>query len=570
MTTTILGGDCRSVLATLPDGLAQCCVTSPPYFGLRDYGHAEQIGAEATPDAYVAEMVAVFREVRRVLANDGTVWLNLGDSYSRTGGTDRKVSPTALAGNTRNSIKMAGDRTSVAPQGLADKQLLMMPARVALALQADGWWLRSDIIWAKPNPMPESVKGSHFTRHMVTIFDYERLSGLPYVSERAGDNWAGDMPSLSEIESPRGKAPLSAKSEGYGYGQGSRETGRREGKASPVFSIGAGQEEQSSLRSHAEGQGYAGQVEPEAQDNRTGETDGSGVSSGDEVSATQDYPKEKSGFCLHQDGQNGCKEAQSLRKTESGNCSRSAVYSRDVAGPSGSAQAPLSLLQTAEGFDPGSRHPRQQGGEAHQGEHRASLPKLQLKERQQNCSSLLVGCPGCDICSRHHGYTFHLSAGRPTSAHEHVFLLTKQSTYFYDADALREKSAASTVARLGQDVAAQAGSTRANGGSKTNGPMRAVGSESRNARNVWTIATQSYTGAHFATMPPELVERCIKAGSKPGDMVLDPFGGAGTTGLVADRLGRNATLIELNPSYAELARNRIKGDAGMFARVQVA
>jgi len=263
----------------------------------------------------VAELVAVFREVRRVLADDGCVFLNLGDSYSRTGGTDRKVSATAKVGNTRNTMVANGDRTSVAPAGLGNKQLLMIPARVALALQADGWWLRSDIIWHKPNPMPESV------------------------------------------------------------------------------------------------------------------TD------------------------------------------------------------------------------------------------------------------------------------------RPTSAHEHVFLLTKQERYFYNADAIREKSQASSLVRLAQNVAAQAGSTRANGGAKTNGVMRAVGGEDRNARNVWTIATQPFKSAHFATMPPALAERCILAGSRPGDTVLDPFGGAGTTGLVADRLGRNGLLIELNPAYATLGGNRIGDDAGLFASV---
>ena len=97
MSVTVLEGDSRTVLATLPDASVQCCVTSPPYFGLRDYGHDGQIGLEATPDDYVAEMVALFREVRRVLKDDGTLWLNLGDSYARTGGTDKKVSETGRA-----------------------------------------------------------------------------------------------------------------------------------------------------------------------------------------------------------------------------------------------------------------------------------------------------------------------------------------------------------------------------------------------------------------------------------------------------------------------------------------
>jgi DNA modification methylase len=315
VSVTVIEGDSREVLATLPSESAQCCVTSPPYFGLRDYGNDGQIGLEATPDAYVAELVAVFREVRRVLKDDGTLWLNLGDSYARTGGTDRKVSETAQVGSTRNTLLQIQNRTTTAAQfGAKEKDLLGIPWRVAFALQADGWYLRSDIIWHKPNPMPESV------------------------------------------------------------------------------------------------------------------TD------------------------------------------------------------------------------------------------------------------------------------------RPTKAHEYVFLLSKSPRYFYDAAAIAEPATESTVARLAQPtLATQRGSDRVPG--KTNGTMKAVGSDTRNARTVWSITTKPFKGAHFATMPSELAERCIRAGSAAGDMVLDPFGGAGTTGLVADQLERDATLIELNPTYAAMARARIADDAPLFAEV---
>ncbi len=151
-------GDCLEILRGLPDASVNCCVTSPPYFGLRDYGVAGQIGLEDTPDAFVARLVEVFREVRRVLRDDGTLWLNLGDSYARTGGTDRKVSASATVGSTRNTLKQMGDRTQRSPSGLKDKDLIGIPWRVAFALQADGWYLRQDIIWHKPNPMPESVR----------------------------------------------------------------------------------------------------------------------------------------------------------------------------------------------------------------------------------------------------------------------------------------------------------------------------------------------------------------------------------------------------------------------------
>jgi DNA modification methylase len=337
--STIMIGDCLKVLRGLPDGMAQTCVTSPPYYGLRDYGHVGQIGLEETPDAYVARLVDVFREVRRVLRDDGTLWLNIGDSYARAGG-EGGCGPNAQVGNTKSGEQR---RNLVPPSGCKAKDLLGIPWMVAFALRADGWFLRSDIIWHKPNPMPESVRD------------------------------------------------------------------------------------------------------------------------------------------------------------------------------------------------------------------------------------------------------------RPTSAHEHVFLLTKRGAYFYDAEAIRQPLADASYVRLAQDVESQAGSARANGGAKTNGPMKAVGGDKQrghsrrhvgfndrwdamskaeqqaggaNARNVWTIATQPYSGAHFATMPPALAERSIKAGSRPGDMVLDPFGGAGTTGLVADRLGRSATLIELNPEYARLARERITADAPLLMAAQ--
>jgi len=314
MSIQIIEGDCRDMLATLPAQSVHCCVTSPPYFGLRDYGVDGQIGLEPTPDEFVAELVAVFREVRRVLRDDGTVWLNLGDSYNHAssgghGATGGTASSTLAS---LAPIGAAPTRKSTNP-ALGAKQLLGIPWRVAFALQADGWYLRQDIIWHKPNPMPESVT---------------------------------------------------------------------------------------------------------------------------------------------------------------------------------------------------------------------------------------------DRC---------------TKAHEYVFLLSKSARYFYDADAIAEPVAPSTVERLSQDVESQRGSDRVPG--KTNGTMKAVGSDTRNARSVWTIPTQPFKEAHFATFPPDLAERCIKAGCPVGGTVLDPFGGAGTTGLVADRLQRNAVLIELNPAYADIARRRIEGDAPLFSEV---
>lgn len=299
-------GDCRELLAAMPDQSVHCAVTSPPYFGLRDYGVDGQIGLEQTPDEFVAELVAVFREVRRVLRDDGTLWLNLGDSYatdSKWGGSTGGKAAKALHGLADGGR----NKTSV---GLADKNLIGIPWRVAFALQADGWYLRQDIIWHKPNPMPESVQ---------------------------------------------------------------------------------------------------------------------------------------------------------------------------------------------------------------------------------------------DRC---------------TKAHEYVFLLSKGPKYFFDAEAIREPVSQNPVTRTRNNRADKGlvGPQDLHGskfGQSGNGGFERNGLETRNRRSVWSVTTKPFKGAHFATFPPDLIEPCVLAGCLEGGTVLDPFGGAGTTGLVAQKHGRNAILLELNPDYADIARKRL-------------
>jgi DNA modification methylase len=308
VTVTIRHGDCREVLRTLPDESVHCCVTSPPYFGLRDYGVTGQIGLEPTPDAFVEEMVSVFREVRRVLREDGTLWLNLGDTYQNAKGQSGGIDP-----------KQPARRHGLRPQdvsipGLKPKDLIGIPWLAAFALREDGWYLRQDIIWSKPNPMPESVQ---------------------------------------------------------------------------------------------------------------------------------------------------------------------------------------------------------------------------------------------DRC---------------TKAHEYIFLLSKSRRYFYDAEAVKEP-ATDTGRENGKDGREENPAARPPGTGPRTLARLDYSQTGRNKRSVWEVTTQPFSEAHFATFPPALIEPCIKAGCPAGGMVLDPFGGAGTTGMVADRLGRDCILIELNPEYAAIAERRIRGDAGMFADV---
>lgn len=176
----ILTGDCRGVLPTLPSESVQCCVTSPPYWGLRDYGHADQIGREPTPDIYVETMRAVFSEVWRVLKKDGTLWLNLGDCYASAWSVAGDKGRPIGAGSLANGKRAARPNRLVG--GLKEKDLIGIPWRVAFALQADGWFLRSDIVWNKPAVMPESVTDRP-TRSHEFVFLFAKSSQYYYDHE---------------------------------------------------------------------------------------------------------------------------------------------------------------------------------------------------------------------------------------------------------------------------------------------------------------------------------------------------------------------------------------------------
>ena len=303
----ILLGNAPDVLRELPDNSIHCCVTSPPYWGLRDYGVEGQLGLEPTMEEYLEKMLVIFREIRRVLRSDGTLWLNLGDSYNGSG-------PSGGPGKQYTNIGSQGT-TLKRVAGLKPKDLVGIPWRVAFALQSDGWYLRSDIIWHKPNPMPESV------------------------------------------------------------------------------------------------------------------TD------------------------------------------------------------------------------------------------------------------------------------------RPTKSHEYIFLMSKRERYYYDADAIKEDclSGPSDIKKMLESLPRIGGKHKiltdplSKASSLTNiGQKRAVGDPSgRNKRSVWTVATQPFSGAHFATFPPELIKPCIKAGCPEQGIVLDPFMGSGTTAEVCCNHGRQYIGIELNPEYIVLAQDRI-------------
>lgn len=331
----VITGDALQSLKTLPAESVQCCVTSPPYWGLRDYGHAGQLGLEKTPEEYVAKMVAVFWEVRRVLRGDGTCWINLGDSYCSIGHkkSHSGFGTTGLGGGRAQEHTPLRKENNASSCGAKHKDLVGIPWMVAFALRADGWYLRQDIIWSKPNPMPESVT-DRCTKAHEYIF-------------------------------------LLTKSARYHY-------------------------------------------------------DAEAIK---EPASEQNWEKRKDQDCENQ-----------------------------------------SSHPTAERNGIRSRPDKQRG---HGRRHAGFNDRWDAMERAEQCSG------------------------------------------------------------------------------------------ERNKRDVWTVATAPYPDAHFATYPPALIKPCILAGTKPGDTVLDPFAGSGTTGMVALELGRKALLIELNADYVELIERRCDVTPGL-------
>ena len=218
-TWEVIEGDCLEVLRGMPDGSVDCCITSPPYWGLRDYGVDGQLGLEQTPEEYVAGLVAVFGEVRRVLADHGTVWLNLGDSYA----SDIKGSGGGWAADPKNYANKAQVyETRKLQHGLKPKDMVGIPWRVAFALQADGWWLRADIIWAKPNPMPESVTDRPTKAHEY-VFLLAKQARYYYDAEAVKEPLAeATIEDLARRKNPGQHDGLTKFGKGEGLGAGPR------------------------------------------------------------------------------------------------------------------------------------------------------------------------------------------------------------------------------------------------------------------------------------------------------------------------------------------------------------
>ena len=502
MSAEIIVADVRDGMATLADQSVQCVVTSPPYWALRDYGVDGQIGLEPTPAEYVAALVAVFREVRRVLRDDGTVWLNLGDSYAGSGPsgasyqseTTKRRAEMASDGSFRISKTLSdrgltyADKKPIPPPGLKPKDLIGIPWRVAFALQADGWVLRSDVIWSKPNPMPESVTDRPTKAHEY-LFMFSKAK------------WTGPEPGpFAHIcdEDARWLA-LFLDTEGNIVVKRVERNGRK---------------------------WYGAQVAIAGSHRALLESARSIIGRG---------------TILERSGTNAPMYYLQLSNQQAAGLLRR-IYPYLIVKR---RQARIAMhLQTL------LRHRGGRGADRRRTDAEVAVLES-LWQRNKACNQF--GDPDLsDVPDPEYG--------KWTTAR-----------YYYDAAAIAEPSVTPAGATWAERAAAGAGSGslwNGHNASHGNGLTHDVGNGvNRNKRTVWQIATQPFSGAHFATMPPELAERCIKAASRPGDTVLDPFGGAGTTGLVADRLQRNAILIELNPEYARLATGRVQDDAPLFAEV---
>ena len=485
-------GDALALLRETPEASVQTCVTSPPYWGLRDYGVAGQLGLERTPEEYVASMVEVFREVRRVLRDDGTLWLNLGDSYCGSGkGGNPEGSPWAGFVGNKDREKSAQASKPIVPDGLKPKDLVGIPWRVAFALQADGWVLRQEVIWAKPNPMPESVT-DRCTKSHEQLFMFSKASWRGQEQGRfAGVNDCDARWIAGLVDCEGSIVVKRVQHEGRGD------------TFAPQVSIGSTC--RALLERVAEIVGYGNVLE------RTGQN------------APMHY------------WQVGHSVARDFLLR---------IYPFLVVKP---RQARIGIYLDSLTYYRGGQKPER-------------------KQRTQNETDVLLSLWRRNKELNHFGDPDLSDVPEPQYGRWGA-----GPRYYYDAKAIAEESSCSgrVIPPYGPDARDRSVGDEVNDRATTKWLAEGMTvAPTRNARSVWTIATSPYPEAHFATFPPELPRRCILAGSKEGDTVLDPFAGAGTTGLVADRLGRNFIGLELNPSYVALARRRIAADCPLFAQEQ--
>jgi DNA modification methylase len=478
-------GDCRDTMrAWASQGVkAQTCVTSPPYFALRDYGHPGQIGLEQTPEQYVSAMVEVFRCVRDVLADDGTLWLNIGDSYCST------------APGTRNAPQTKGSKTEAGqwanarpktPDGMKPKDLIGIPWMLAFALRQpfekvhikdriDRAWLAALVDGEGCMTVMEANNGEKTATSFPPILQVKMCD--PECVEHANDI-TGFKQCLRQDSPSRG-----GKRETFQWRIAGRRAADIVAEIYPYLRIK--RKQAVILWNH--------QLVRDSYETKRGQPM--------PVSA-----REK---------QQQCRELiQRLNQKQ------------DV-------DIPSWMIEPKVTVEPGW-YLRQ--------DVIWSKPNPMPESVRDRC----------------------------TKAHEYVFLLSKSERYFFDSEAMKEPAVgnASGAAASFKRSGSKREQTIPGQGYGTHRPERedVAYNETRNRRSVWTVATRPYKGAHFATFPPALIEPCILAGSRPGDVVLDPFMGSGTTAAVALQHGRQYLGCELNPEYGPLQVERIAAAEAEFVK----
>jgi len=492
-------GDCLEVMRGLPDKHVQCVVTSPPYWGLRDYGVDGQLGLERTPEEYIEKMVAIFREVRRVLKDDGVLWLNLGDSYinnSIPGGGD----PTIGKRNIGDSKYRANKVDNLKP-----KDLCGIPWRVALALQADGWWLRQDIIWHKPNPMPESVT-DRCTKSHEYIFLLSKSAKYYYDADAVRDN---------QLQSSLDRMKRGWNGDGMRDYPGGVQNHIKD-------YMGKSKEEIDGLKGSNKRSVWSITTKPFSEWGQT-----SHLARVEQGASYDDMMRIVSPNCPHHGGlfdllpNDVCGEHEDdplTRKQHNNNYpSQEQLSERDY----------IEMLRAycflGDSWDLFDR-------------------KYALTAKHHNNQNSKTG-PGPSTNLSCKPYAQRLSRIlRTLISHglSEIVLNIYENNIWPDEMAFH---------LLDQTIYRNVGKS-------------SFGTPPDCICGLYHKTTKKTS--HFATFPPEIPEICIKAGSKQADTILDPFSGAGTTGLVACRLFRNYIGVELNPEYIKLSERRIRDDMGLF------
>ena len=539
-------GDCRDTMRRwAAEGVkAQMCVTSPPYFGLRDYGHEGQIGLEQTPDEYIAAMVEVFRCVRDVLADDGTLWLNIGDSYASNPASGGAQSSKMTGGEHKRT---PSDRKYHRPEGLKAKDLIGIPWMLAFALRADGWYLRQDIIWSKPNPMPESVRDRFTKAHEYVFllskspryyFDQDAVLE-PFADERMGASGARSLP--------------------YSKGSGRNDT------LSDGSRAGLGVSPQRAGRNRRS----VWTVATKPYNGKKALTDYVG-GDGKPYTASPDCP-------IH---------GHLSRKRTAGTPGYGGQQGQSQTGSVGTDGHHAASPACAEQSKTSHNSPAFAGCNSQQRMHESS--------HESRTDSLLTGhtsgggnqsCSGCNSASDE-----HLGCGkdclRQSSSSTATFRSTEASKTGHVPSTNQPCMLCAETGGCTQSTSDQRGLFEQDHGiSESNISMGGTSdhpsqdTHSCNAGMSSELASMAYTAEkkctcneviidHFATFPPALIEPCILAGSRPGDIVLDPFMGSGTTAAVALQHGRQYLGCELNPEYGPLQQERIAAATGAISTPQ--